>query len=39
MQLKEILQLFSKKELKEIITTKIKTVWLFIISNVSVPYD
>ena len=30
-QLKELLKLFSHEELKEIITSKIETMWLFII--------
>ena len=32
-QLKEVLQLFSHEELKKIITTKIKALWLFIIND------
>ena len=32
-QLKEVLQLFSHEELKEIIITKIKTVRLFVIND------
>ena len=33
MQLKQVLQLFSLEELKEIITTKIKSMRLFIIND------
>ena len=32
-QLKQVLQLFSREELKEIITTKIKSMRLFIIND------
>ena len=32
-QLKEVFQLFSHEELKEIIIIKIETVWLFVIND------
>ena len=32
-QLKQVLQLFSHEELKKIIATKIKPVWLFSIND------
>ena len=39
MQLKEVLQLFSHEQLKEIITTKIKRMWLFVNHNGSALHD